>query len=115
MKFFDLKIPSGQQTSQWVTRSQIFSQAIDADLYCFSRIVCPDVLSTITSLTIETEHGGTKTLKSQDGITETIMVSAAADVSLRPAAFPFVPNKFRIKSNVAASADRIFSIGFRKV
>lgn len=115
MKFHDFKIPNGEQVSQWVKASDLFGSDAEADQYVIGRVICPAVLSSITSLTIETEYGGaTKSVKDQDGVAVTIAVGANVDVALKPSAFAMVPGKFRIKSNVVASADRYFSLGFRK-
>lgn len=114
----NVTIPSGATESDWLETATILGTMKDADLLTLSRVVAPDVLSTITSVSFESKYssgGATKTMKDIYGVTVSVTVSAGADVPVAPSAQASLPPFIRIKSNVTASADRTFTLGFRQV
>lgn len=113
----NLTIASGATESNWLETKTILGTMKEADLLSISRVVAPSVLSTITSISFESKYseaGDVKTMKDIYGTIVSVPVSANADVPIAPASQASLPPFIRIKSNVTASADRVFTIGFRQ-
>lgn len=115
----NLTIASGATESGWLETATLLGTMKEADQLSLSRLIAPNTLPSITSITFESKYssaGDVKTVKDTYGVTVSVPVSAAADVPLPPSAQASLPPFIRLKSNVAASgADRVFTLGFRYV
>lgn len=110
-----LTIPTGQTVSNVLANTDL-SQNFD----CYAALTlvqCPPTLPSITSIGLEFSDDGVTygILKDEYGISVAISVSAGSWVSVLPKTVCRVPKFMRLKSNVAASADRSFTLYFRKV
>lgn len=112
-----LTIPNGSNVSPWLDTKTILGTAKEADNLAVSRLICPDVMTSVTSITFESSYDGStaKTMRDSLGTALGCAVSAGADVALLVSDQASLPPFIRIKSNVNASADRSFLIGFREV
>lgn len=111
-------IANGQSTSNWIDRNTLPKYREGAVDYILAKLVCPAGLSTITSISFEETYDDGVTAKpvyDEYGTLISIPVAYDRSVRLPVDVMAVLAPKFRIKANANASAERIFTLGFRPV